>query len=261
MIWIFRAGRRFKPYGIQNTTAIGNAFSGFENYTGSGNFQKFVIPVGQFYTGDFNYLFFIADQNHGDQLGVSQFRNVLDYEDINGNENCEGTEGSTNALFREAIGINHFQARKENGRKVELNWVVNLIEDPIQFEVEVLNQDGVFELIGSVPVSLGNHSDYYNYSFMDHSPRVGENTHRIKVVLEDQIFIYLDQQTVSFAPKIDAKGFPNPTDGQLFIDLSDYSNKRVKFSLSDLTGTEVLIKELDENHAEFEELDWVITFI
>ena len=63
-----QAGRRFKLYGIQNTTAIGNAFSGFENYTGSGNFQKFV------------------------------------------------------------------QARKESGRKVELNWVVNLIEDPIQFE-------------------------------------------------------------------------------------------------------------------------------
>ena len=84
------------------------------------------------------------------------------------------------------------------------------------FEVEVLNQDGVFELMGIVPASVGNHSNYLNYSFMDHSPRVGENTYRIKVVLKDEIFIYLDPQAVSLNEKIDIKGFPNPTDGQLF---------------------------------------------
>ena len=55
--------QRFKLYGTQNTTSNGHAIGDFENYNGSGNFQKFVIPIGEYYTGTHDYLYFASDDD------------------------------------------------------------------------------------------------------------------------------------------------------------------------------------------------------
>ncbi len=69
----------FKLHGTQpwgNTT--------FFNYEGD-DYQLFTIPIGQFYTGDFNRIFFIADHDQIIPSGDSYFRNVKIYEG-----DCEG---------------------------------------------------------------------------------------------------------------------------------------------------------------------------
>ncbi|MFN3190444.1 MAG: LamG-like jellyroll fold domain-containing protein [Aureliella sp.] len=55
----------------------------FENYSGDGEFQTVKIPIGEFYTGNFDRMTFINDDDSGVE-GNSYFRYVRIYED-NGN--------------------------------------------------------------------------------------------------------------------------------------------------------------------------------
>ncbi len=63
----------FKVYGTQNWGNLD-----FDNY-GSG-VKHYVIPVGQYYTGSMNYLFFIMDHDVSSPTGESRFSNVKVYE-------------------------------------------------------------------------------------------------------------------------------------------------------------------------------------
>ncbi|MDU0355983.1 hypothetical protein RS130_20675 [Paraglaciecola aquimarina] len=52
---------------------------GFENYkyTGSGEYQHFSIPIGQYYTGTMNYFFFTMDHDNEKPSASSYFSRVL----------------------------------------------------------------------------------------------------------------------------------------------------------------------------------------
>jgi len=53
----------------------------FRNYEGNGQWKKYTIPVGKFYTGVVNRLFFAADKDATPFSSESQFRNVRIYEE------------------------------------------------------------------------------------------------------------------------------------------------------------------------------------
>ena len=53
----------------------------FNNYAGGGAAQHYVIPVGQFYTGDMEFLTFINDHDVSDPTASSVFSNVQIYDD------------------------------------------------------------------------------------------------------------------------------------------------------------------------------------
>ena len=61
---------------------------------------------------------------------------------------------------------------------------------------------------------------------------------------------YLAPQTVSFEENDKSIAFPNPTEGQLFIDLSEYTGQKVTMTLTDLSGKVYLTQNLDSNHSE-----------
>ena len=67
------SNRSFRLYGTQSW-----GISDFDNYSGSG-VTHYTIPVGQFYTGDFEYLFFINDDDNN-PTGNSTFSNIVVYE-------------------------------------------------------------------------------------------------------------------------------------------------------------------------------------
>ncbi len=69
------SNQTFRLYGSQ-TWGRGD----FDTYTNIGTWKSFTIPVGQFYRGDFNRLFFTADHDGGAQNGTSYFRNIRIYE-------------------------------------------------------------------------------------------------------------------------------------------------------------------------------------
>ena len=66
----------FTLYGTQ---VINDDIDDFKNYTGGT--QSYTIPVGQFYTGTMDRLFFVTDHDGGGQNGISLFSNVKIYEE------------------------------------------------------------------------------------------------------------------------------------------------------------------------------------
>lgn len=64
----------FKLHGIQNWGVLN-----FDNYAGS-SWKTYTIPVGDFYQGSYNRLFFVADHDGGYRNGTSYYRNIRIYE-------------------------------------------------------------------------------------------------------------------------------------------------------------------------------------
>ena len=69
------SNRTFRLFGSQNW-GIGNS----NDYPGNAAWKHYVIPVGEFYTGNFNRLFFVADHDGYPGNGNSYFRNIKIYE-------------------------------------------------------------------------------------------------------------------------------------------------------------------------------------
>ena len=89
-------GYTFRVFGIQNW-----GISDYDNYPANNNWKSYTIPVGQFYTGTADRLFFSTDHDGGARNGNSWFRNVriFEGEGCNGNIIDPATQGlqSTNA--------------------------------------------------------------------------------------------------------------------------------------------------------------------
>lgn len=74
----------FKLHGTQNW-----GIRDFDNYGNDGEWKSYSIPVGTFYTGEFNKLFFMGDHDGGRKNGNAYFRNVRIHEGTD----CAGLPG------------------------------------------------------------------------------------------------------------------------------------------------------------------------
>ncbi|WP_235291817.1 zinc-dependent metalloprotease [Portibacter lacus] len=84
------SGYTFQLYGTQNW---GNRDF---DYTSPGNWQAFEIPVGQYYTGTFNRLFFAADHDGGSRNGNTYVRYIKIYE----GSSCAASQGAEDVAVR-----------------------------------------------------------------------------------------------------------------------------------------------------------------
>lgn len=71
----------FKVFGGQNW-----GISDFDNYTLAAGTQRYIIPIGQYYTGQMNYLVFANDHDIANPTGESIFSNVTIYDDVPGGQ-------------------------------------------------------------------------------------------------------------------------------------------------------------------------------
>ncbi|WP_426370132.1 DUF6701 domain-containing protein [Pseudocolwellia sp. HL-MZ7] len=93
--------RTFMLYGTQSW-----GITDFDNYSGSG-VTHYTIPVGQFYTGNFDHLFFIND-NDDNPTGNSTYSNIVVYEATNIDpEIDQGCDANTGLLNAVGIKINN----------------------------------------------------------------------------------------------------------------------------------------------------------
>lgn len=69
------------PYTFQLWGTQSWGIDDYRNYEGNGQWKKYTIPVGKFYTGTFTRLFFAVDKDAPPYDGESQFRNVRIYEE------------------------------------------------------------------------------------------------------------------------------------------------------------------------------------
>lgn len=86
----------------------------FKTYPGGGVWKKYLIPVGQRYTGDTKYLFFACD-NDGEVPGVNaQFRNVKIYEEKPCSPTIAGTLGPVSLKASPNPARNYLNLQMEN---------------------------------------------------------------------------------------------------------------------------------------------------
>ena len=69
---------RFKLYGTQATGTYLVDFNDYASY--APNTRHYVIPIGQYYTGQMQYLFFVNDHDVASPMGESVYSNVLIHE-------------------------------------------------------------------------------------------------------------------------------------------------------------------------------------
>jgi len=86
---------RFKLYGQQTTTGMVTDFV----YSGSGEYESFVIPVGTYNVGTYNYFAFTADNDSIPDFGNSRFRNFKIYEDADANMICDDAVSDMTCKF------------------------------------------------------------------------------------------------------------------------------------------------------------------
>jgi len=86
---------RFKLYGTQTTTGMVTDFA----YSGSGEYESFVIPIGTYNTGTYNYFAFTADNDVDPLYGNSHFKNFRIYEDADNNMICDNAKADLTCRF------------------------------------------------------------------------------------------------------------------------------------------------------------------
>ena len=80
------------------------------------------------------------------------------------------------------------------------------------------------------------------------------SNYRIKAVFADYTIVYLAPQMVSFDAN-SSTVFPNPSGGELFVNLTDYLGQEVTLILTDLSGKSFFTKNFDKDHSSMVEMD------
>jgi hypothetical protein len=111
------SNRLIRLYGIQNW-----GYGNYDNYPGGAIWKKYVIPIGEFYTGEFQYLFFTADHDRPPRNGNSYFRNIIIYE----GDDCSGGNGLGTPLA----------ALEENSPAAALSLYPNPVADLLTLQLD-----------------------------------------------------------------------------------------------------------------------------
>ncbi len=91
------AGFLFQLYGTQSNFGRQD----YNNYAEEGVYKKYIIPVGQFYTGNANYMTFVMDDDAAPRDGNSLFRNIKVYEGTCTDEEATITGCGTGSISRD----------------------------------------------------------------------------------------------------------------------------------------------------------------
>ncbi|PHI19413.1 hypothetical protein CEQ90_12905 [Lewinellaceae bacterium SD302] len=88
---------------LHGTQTWGNG--DFDNYADNGQWQHYVIPVGDYLSGEASYLFFSADHDLGARNGNSFYQNVRIYESEPCDGNSQSLPASVTGQLEESISV------------------------------------------------------------------------------------------------------------------------------------------------------------
>ena len=128
------------------------------------------------------------------------------------------------------------------------------INQPLRYEIEHAIGESEYQLLATIAAE--STIDVEAYGILHEQPAVGENTYQIKVVFPGGGYQYIDPEMVTFEALDELLTvFPNPTNGQLFVDLTKYSGAAVQLKMLNINGVAILHRTLTPDHANIEELD------
>ena len=141
-------GYTFKVHGTQNW-----GLANYDNYTGDASWQSYEIPVGEFYVGTADRLFFTTDHDGGTRNGNSWFRNVRIYEgtDCQTGGLVNGTSALPSAEAGLAINIapnpvvnEQFQLRVEQATGGRASWQILTLTGQVVREQQLTIDEGFY---------------------------------------------------------------------------------------------------------------------
>ncbi len=142
----------------------------------------------------------------------------------------------TNNVFAASSNNVFTFAAKADVNQAKLQWISNggLTND--YYEVERVNEAGVFEKIGTVNASTGK-TESESFTFTDANPLEGDNAYRIKTVENNGSTKFSSIETVSFAKSTEGvRLFPNPANDYVDIDLKKYDGLQVTITVYNQFG-------------------------
>lgn len=138
-----------------------------------------------------------------------------------------------------------FSAVRES-ENVLLQWQTSGEINTSHFEAERSNDALAFKKIGIVHAA-GN-SGTHNYNFTDKAPVKGVNYYRLKQVDTDGRYTYSPVAKILFEKYEGALSvFPNPAGNTITIKYTG-DQKKIKLTILDLTGSQVMLKELNNQN-------------
>ena len=146
--------KTFKVHGTQNWGILN-----YDNYPNNGNWQTYTIPVGQFYTGQFDRLFFVSDKDGAPQNGNSYFRNIEIYEGSGCGNLPEGTPPVMNLKETAPTGLSIYP----NPAQDVLNLHYNASKDG-ETMIRVFNTMGQLVTQRQVMTAEGSNEERINVS-------------------------------------------------------------------------------------------------
>ncbi|MEM8906338.1 MAG: GEVED domain-containing protein, partial [Bacteroidota bacterium] len=135
---------------------------------------------------------------------------------------------------------------QSQGGHIRLNWVNNTAYKNDYFQIERSSNGQNFVELQQMEGSA-NSSQPIQYQWIDSAPRTAWNHYRIKLVFADGTVRYSAVQSVWWP--IDEKTiaiFPNPTQDQLYLSLSEYTGQAVQLHISNLQGQTMLEQQITE---------------
>jgi hypothetical protein len=138
--------------------------------------------------------------------------------------------------------------------KSQITWVNNTGTANDFFVVQKLNRiTGVYEDVQIVKTH--GVEGYEQYTAYDNNPTDGENTYRIKLVLNDGTVRYSDLKTVIFYSSNGITLYPNPADDLLNIGFKGYTGQDVDITLFDMLGKSIMTQHIEKLPTETQTLD------
>jgi hypothetical protein len=152
---------------------------------------------------------------------------------------------ATNATFG-------FEARASEGR-ARLQWITNTGYKTDYFEVERMNAQGNFAVLGRQNSEVSK--DMTSYTFTDNDPLDGDNLYRISSISQNGPPQYSEVKKVSFTKNDDIRIFPNPADEFINVDLRKYEGKTVSLFIYNSVGLLVKKQTIEKVSAAPQQID------
>ena len=145
-----------------------------------------------------------------------------------------------------------FEARASEGR-TKLQWITNTGYKNDYFEVERLNANGSFDILGRQNTYAGD--DMKSYTFTDNNPLDGDNFYRINSISQNGTPQYSEVKKVIFSKNDGISIFPNPADEFINVDLRKYEGKTVALSVYNSVGLLVKKQTIEKVSAALQQID------
>ena len=143
------------------------------------------------------------------------------------------------------------------GQKAKLQWHFLQNDTKKVRQYNIMHSSSVEEEMKKVTTIPAEEIEgVKSYEYIHDNPELGINYYQVIIQYEDESKNYQLVGDATFQEKVGLVQIsPNPTDGNLFIDLSRYMDKSVYYFVNSIEGKQVLEGTWDEKHEETVELN------